>query len=180
MTDDAAGLRLTADQAGYDPPQGKSTPETTVSQVQLRRVATVIAGYSPTGRAQPVSAIPMGEMMSTALEVVATAADDIAADQRRVARRARAMQRQRDRGWSWAKVLDREAEPALLVLLRSSARRLAESAGQLAQALARGLAGEGESRRQIARRLGVTHQRISAMLHQDRRSAQRQDTPSDR
>jgi hypothetical protein len=118
--------------------------------------------------------------MSTALEEVATAADDVADDQRRVARRARAMQRQRDRGWSWARVLDREAEPGLLELLRSSARRLAESAGHLAQALARGLAGEGESRRQIARRLGVTHQRISAMLHQDRRSAQRQDVSSDR
>jgi hypothetical protein len=118
--------------------------------------------------------------MSTALEMVATAADDVATDQRRIARLARSMQRQRDRGWSWAKVLDREAEPGLLELLRSSARRLAESAAQLAQALARGLAGEGESRRQIARRLGVTHQRISAMLQQDRRSAQRQDAPSDR
>lgn len=117
--------------------------------------------------------------MSTALEVVATAADDVAGDQRRVARRARTMQRQRDRGWSWAKVLDREAEPGLLELLRRSARRLAESAGQLAQALARGLAGEGESRRQIARRLGVTHQRISAMLHQGRRPAQRRDNPRD-
>jgi hypothetical protein len=46
--------------------------------------------------------------MSTALELVAIAADNVAADQRDVARRARAMQRQRDRGWSWAKVLDRE------------------------------------------------------------------------
>ena len=117
--------------------------------------------------------------MSTPLEVVATAADDVADDQRRVARRARTMQRQRDRGWSWVKVLDREAQPGLLELLRSSARRLAESAGQLAQALARGLTGEGESRRQIARRLGVTHQRISALLHQDRRLAQRRDNPRD-
>lgn len=117
--------------------------------------------------------------MSTALELVATAADDVAADQRRVARRARAMQRQRDRGWSWAKVLDRDAEPGLLELLRRSARRLAESVGLLAQALARGLSGEGESRRQIARRLGVTHQRISAMLHQDRGPTADQDTPGD-
>ncbi|MCA1710023.1 MAG: hypothetical protein LC808_44750 [Actinobacteria bacterium] len=118
--------------------------------------------------------------MSTTLEVVATAADDVAAEQRSVARRARTMQRQRDRGWSWAKVLDRQAEPGLLELLRSSARRLAESAGQLARALARGLTEEGESRRQIARRLGVTHQRISAMLGQDRRLTERQDTLSDR
>jgi hypothetical protein len=118
--------------------------------------------------------------MSAVLEGVATAADDVADDQRRVARRARAMQRQRDRGWSWARVLDREAEPGLLELLRGSARRLAESAGHLAQALARGLAGEGQSRRQIARRLGVTHQRITAMLRQDRQFEGSQDTVGDR
>jgi len=67
----------------------------------------------------------------------------------------------------------------LLELLRRSARRLVESVGELAQALARGPTGEAESRRQIARRLGVTHQRISAMLHQDRRPAADQDTPGD-
>lgn len=102
--------------------------------------------------------------MSTALEEVAAAADDVADDQRRVARRARTMQRQRDRGWSWAKIVDREAEPGLLGLLRSSARRLGESTARLAQTLARGLTEEGESRRQVARRVGVTHQRISAIL----------------
>lgn len=118
--------------------------------------------------------------MSTLLETVAVAADDVADDQRRVARRARVMQRQRDRGWSWVKVLDREDEPGLVGLLRRSARRLAESAAHLAQALARGLAGEGQSRRQIARRLGVTHQRITAMLSQDRRPGDGKDTVGDR
>ena len=117
--------------------------------------------------------------MSTALEAVAMAADDVADDQRRVARRARTMQRLRDRGWSWAKVLDREAEPRLLELLRSSARRVAESIGRLTHALARGLSGEGESRRQIAQRLGVTHQRISAILGLDRREVNCLDARSD-
>lgn len=58
--------------------------------------------------------------MSTVLETVAVAADEVADDQRRVARRARAMQRQRDRGWSWVRILDREEEPGLLGLLRGS------------------------------------------------------------
>ena len=102
--------------------------------------------------------------MSVALEEVAAAADGIADDQRRVARRARTMQRQRDRGWSWARILDDERGPGLLGLLRSSARRLSESTARSAKTLARGLAEEGESRRQIARRLGVSHQRITAML----------------
>lgn len=49
--------------------------------------------------------------METALEQIATAAEEIADVQRRViARRARAMQRQRDRGWSWASILDRERD----------------------------------------------------------------------
>ncbi len=108
--------------------------------------------------------------MSTALAEVATAAEDVAGQQRRIARRARAMERQRDRGQSWVEILDREAEPGLLSLLRRSARRLGAAAGELAQALARGLAGEGESRRQIARRLGVTHQRITAMLRSEPRA----------
>lgn len=118
--------------------------------------------------------------MSTLLETVAVAADDVADDQRRVAREARAMQRQRDRGWSWVRVLDHEAEPGLMGLLRRSARRLADSAAHLAQALARGLAGEGQSRRQIARRLGVSHQRITAMLRQDRQFGDGKDTVGDR
>lgn len=100
----------------------------------------------------------------SALEEVATAAEEVARDQERVARRARAMQRQRDRGWSWARILDGEDAPGLLELLRGSARRLSEATGWLARNLARQLSGEGESRRQIARRLGVTHQRISALL----------------
>lgn len=97
-------------------PQARITPAAIVVSRATPASGNRCAGYSDTGR-HDLS-------MSTALELVATAADDVAADQRRVARRARAMQRLRDRGWSWAKVLDREAEPGLLELLRSSARRL--------------------------------------------------------
>ncbi|MGH8973242.1 MAG: hypothetical protein ACRD0C_08555 [Acidimicrobiia bacterium] len=105
--------------------------------------------------------------MSTALEEVAAVASDVADDQRRVARRALSMQRRRDQGWSWVRILDREPEPGMLGLLRGSARRLVEATGRLGQALVRGLTEEGESRRQVARRLGVTHQRISAMLRRE-------------
>lgn len=108
--------------------------------------------------------------MSSALEEVAVAADEVADDQRLAARRARAMKRQRDRGWSWARILDREAVPGLLELLRRSGRRLIGATGRLAQTLASGLSGEGESRRQIGRRLGVTHQRVTTMLKGERRS----------
>lgn len=102
--------------------------------------------------------------MVSVLEAVATAADDVADDQRTVARKARSMQRRRDRGWSWARVLDAEAAPGLLELLRRSTRRLAQQTSRLARTLAAGLHDEGDSFRQIGRRLGVTHQRVSAML----------------
>ena len=109
--------------------------------------------------------------MDTALADVAEAAEEVAAGQKEVARRARAMQRRRDQGWTWGRILDEERSPGLLDLLRRSGRRLTEATGGLARALAEGLRAEGSSRRHIARRLGVTHQRVSAMLNGRRRSA---------
>ena len=99
-----------------------------------------------------------------ALDEVADAADETALDQQRLARRARSMSRQRRLGWSWEQILERERQPGLLVLLTRSARRLNEVSGQFRPALAKALDDEGLSTRQIAKRLGVTHQRISAML----------------
>lgn len=106
--------------------------------------------------------------MVTPLEELAVVADEAADDQRRVARRARAVQRQREAGWPWTKILDDQQEPGLLELLRRTSRRLADQTVHLASHLAEELAGEGESRRQIARRLGVSHQRVSAMLERRR------------
>jgi len=102
--------------------------------------------------------------MTPALEDVAAAADAVADEQRQAARRARRMQRQRDRGWSWAQILDQEGEPGLLGLLRGSGRRLAEATRRLAVTVASELRAEGESSRQVAGRLGVSHQRVSRML----------------
>ena len=116
--------------------------------------------------------------MSSVLEVVAATADEVADDQRRVARRARAMQRRRDRGWSWGKILEREPVPGLLELLRRSGHRLTEATGRFAHALAHGLTEEGESRRRVGRRLGVTHQRVSAMLKGEHEFKDDHDTPN--
>jgi hypothetical protein len=102
--------------------------------------------------------------MGAALEDVAAVADEVAAEQRLIARRARSMQRERDRGVSWASILAREPAPGLLELTRNSACRLSRMTTCLAHVLAAGLSAEGESRRAIAGRLGVSHQRITAML----------------
>lgn len=102
--------------------------------------------------------------MSSALEDVAAAAEEVAEDQRQIARRARSMQRQREQGRSWADILDRQQSPPLLELLRRSGRRLGEATARFAQTLAAELSAEGASRRQVARRLSVSHQRVTAML----------------
>lgn len=116
--------------------------------------------------------------MRSALEALADTADEVADDQRRVARRARSMQRQRERGWPWSKILEREPVPGLLEILRRNGHRLTEGTGRFAHALARGLTEEGESRRQVGRRLGVTHQRVSAMLNGERQAKDDRATPN--
>lgn len=118
--------------------------------------------------------------MRPALEEVAVAADEVADDQRQVARRARAMQRRRDQGWSWARIMDWDPDPGLLELLRRSGRRLTWATGRLAQTVASGLSGEGQSRRQVGRQLAVSHQRVSAMLKGDRGPAGDRDAPAGR
>lgn len=109
-------------------------------------------------------------MTPTALEEVATAADEVADDQRQVARTVRAMQRRRDRGWSWARILERQEGPSALEMLRRSSQRASAAVSGLAGALALGLVSEGVSLRGAASRLGVSHQRVSAMLGSSRRS----------
>jgi hypothetical protein len=104
------------------------------------------------------------------LEGVAEAADEVADEQRQVARQARSMQDRRDHGASWAKILDAEPSPTLLERLRRSCIRLSDATGRASRTVAAGLNFEGESLRKIASRLGVSHQRVSAMLNSTRRS----------
>lgn len=109
-------------------------------------------------------------MTEASLEEVAATAERVAGDQRAVARRVRSMQRQRERGMSWSEISDRQPDPGVIELLRSSWRLLASTTTMLTTVLAGALSSEGQSRRQIARRLGVTHQRVSALLGGDRNS----------
>ena len=102
--------------------------------------------------------------MAGALEELALAADETVRDQQRLARRARDMLRQRGRGRAWLSILKSEKQPGALELLGASTRRLASIGGRFRLALGRTLTAEGRSTRQVANDLGVTHQRVSAML----------------
>ena len=103
--------------------------------------------------------------MDAFLEVVADTAEEVAADQAEVANQARSMQEARNRGASWSELVDGQGGIRLLDRLRSTGRKLAAATGRLSLGLAEGLRSEGLSHRAIARRLGVTHQRVSALLN---------------
>jgi hypothetical protein len=102
------------------------------------------------------------------LDEVATAAEEVADDQRRIAQQAREMRSQRDRGWSWSRILEQQPAPGIFELVRRSRSRMTAAVTALARGLAGGLAAEGATRRQIARHLGVSHQRVTAILNRGR------------
>lgn len=74
------------------------------------------------------------------------------------------MQRRRERGWTWTEIAERERLSDLVELLRDSWRMLASATTVITAVLATALSSEGHTRRQISRHLGVTHQRVSAVL----------------
>jgi DNA-binding NarL/FixJ family response regulator len=100
--------------------------------------------------------------LTDALNTVADAAEETAREQRRAAGIARRLAARRPRP------ADAEAVPdvslhELLRLLSGGVRRLTAAAAQLRQGWVAALSADGVSIRQIARRLGVSHQRISAL-----------------
>jgi len=99
------------------------------------------------------------------LEEVASTAEEVVAEQQEVAQRARHLKQERVRHSSWVEAWDRQPAPSLLERMRAVTRRLAETTSRLSRATARQMAQEGASRRAIARRLGVSHQRVTTLLN---------------
>lgn len=108
---------------------------------------------------------PMDESVDSVLEEVATTAEAVVAEQAEVAQRARHLKQERVRHSSWVEAWDRQPSPSLLERLRVGSRRLAETTSRFSRATARQMAQEGASRRAIARRLGVSHQRVTSLLN---------------
>jgi hypothetical protein len=112
------------------------------------------------------------DAIASTLERTADAAQDAARDQQRAADVARqAAQAHRRDDWPVDGPQLTGALGLVLDLLGGSAERLATSVGGLRRVWAAALAEQGVSIRQIGDRLGVSHQRVSALLSRHRNGA---------
>ena len=102
------------------------------------------------------------DRLAAMLDQTADAAEDSAGEQRRAARTARVLARRRERGATGVELAAQL--PAVLGVLSTSAQRLTGAVGGVRRAWVQTLAAEGQSIRQIGSMLGVTHQRILALL----------------
>ena len=99
-----------------------------------------------------------------ALDGIAATAEEVADEQHEVARAARSLAERRRGGATWTELVDTRSPLVLVDLLRHSAGLLLGAARALQGALARALAREGCTTREIGTRFGVSHQRISALM----------------
>lgn len=102
-----------------------------------------------------------------ALEGVEQAVVENMEEERLLVRRVRALRTARRRGRSWGEILSSEADPGALSLVGRVLGRMSAASGTLRRAMARSLREEGHTIPAIARRFGVTHQRISSLLRDD-------------
>jgi hypothetical protein len=103
----------------------------------------------------------------TAIDDLIEAIDETCEDAESVVGSAEALRERTVAGASFGEALAEEPRPPLLQHVTVLHRRLGESLSQLRRAQAAQLRREGETVDQIARRLGVTRQRVSALLKPD-------------
>lgn len=105
-----------------------------------------------------------GGHAAAAMDEVAATADVVAADQRRLARSARATARRWRDGGSWSALSERGDVREILGGLASGAAIVAVAVARLRESLFQALVAEGWTIRRVGRHFGVSHQRVSSML----------------
>lgn len=106
----------------------------------------------------------VGDPVVEAIDELTGAIDANASDERLLARRLRRLRNGRLSGRSWRRLLESEPDPGSLALVGRILGRMSGASGGLRRALAQAARSEGESVADIARRFGVSHQRISTVL----------------
>ncbi len=104
-----------------------------------------------------------------AVDGLAAAVEENGKDERLLVRRLRELREGRAEGRSWLDLLGPDERPSVLGLIGRIIGRLTDAGGALRRALARGLRLEGATIATIAKRFGVSHQRISALLRREDR-----------
>ena len=104
--------------------------------------------------------------MKDELDAVAAVADAAAVEHRAVARRARTVSGKLARGASPVRVASEDA-PELATALRQTSKRASDAATLVLRAIVRTLADNGQTRREIANVVGVSHQRVTALLKRE-------------
>jgi hypothetical protein len=102
--------------------------------------------------------------MGRPLVELADTADEVAADTQQIAGKLRKMEEQREQGWTWKQIIDRDTAPRLPELITRASRRLATVGRRLQETIANGLASEGRSHGRIAEYFNISRQRISKLL----------------
>ncbi len=102
---------------------------------------------------------------ATELDMVAREIDQAIAEGEEATQAVRRLAGARRRGESWMSIVSGgEAPDRSVRTVQGVAGRLGASAGQLRRVIARGLAQEGRSTREIGRLFEISHQRVSAIL----------------
>jgi hypothetical protein len=116
-------------------------------------------GHIPADSPSTRSADPMA-----ALEALAVALEENAAEERLLAQRVRELAQSRRENPSWHAVLAVEDDPSTVQLMSRVLGRLSLASGTVRRSLVLALRDEGVSIPAIARLFGVTHQRVSNLL----------------
>jgi hypothetical protein len=103
-------------------------------------------------------------LFDKALEDLLRALDDLAADRKKMARRAELIRRQLRTGCSLSEVVHRERRPLIVETMRGHNNRIVEAFSRRQRAEATALQEEGVSMEHIGNMFGLSRQRVADLV----------------